>query len=262
MLGTAGPVADFFIIHDYFTAYNTNSSVGDILNSATTVPASAIGFVKSQLSQYGLGIKPVALSEWNIEAVGSRQNTSYIAGVHAVISLGELIKNEFGEASRWDIANGWNNGDDMGLFNIGDELVVTKWNPRPAFFYQYYFWKYFGDRMVSSVVSNDANILSYASSFSSGESGVVLVNKNTSAKTVEVVISNFHPGTNYYWYTLTGGTDNGDFSGSVSVNGNGPSGAGGPLNYASIKADAAPQSGSIAISVPGRAVVYLIAESK
>lgn len=262
VLSTAGAVADFFIIHDYFTAYNTNSNVNDILNSATSVPASAMGYVKSQLQQSGLGLKPVALSEWNIEAVGSRQNTSYIAGVHAVITLGELIKNEFGEASRWDIANGWSNGDDMGLFNIGDEPAVPKWSPRPAFFYLYYFWKYFGDRMVSSVVSDDANILSYASSFSSGASGVVLVNKNTTAKTVQLIINNFRPGTNYYWYTLTGGTDNGDFSGSVYVNGNAPSGAGGPLNYPSIKANAAPQAAGIAISVPGRSVVFLIAESK
>jgi len=55
--------------------------------------------------------------------------TSYIAGMHATMVLGELLKNQFGMASRWDLANGWNSGDDMGMFNAGDEPDgVSKWN--------------------------------------------------------------------------------------------------------------------------------------
>ena len=263
VLSTAGSSADFFIVHDYFTAYNANSTVDDILNSASSVPAAAMGYVKSQLAQYGVNDKPVALSEWNTQAVGSKQNTSCIAGIHAVITLGELIKNQFGEASRWDIANAWSNGDDMGLFNIGDEPGAVKWNPRAAFFYLYYFQKYFGDRMVSSTVPNGENILSYASSFSSGESGVVVVNKNTVSKAIQVNIQNFRPGTNYYWYVLTEGTGNGDFPGSVSVNGALPSeSTGGPLNYTVIKANAAAQNGGINVALPARAAIFLVAEKK
>ncbi len=100
-------------------------------------------------------------------------------GSHAVVTLAELIKNQFGEASRWDIANGWGNGDDMGMFNIGDEPSAVKWNPRPVFYHLYYFQKYFGDRMVTDNVSGDAGILSYASSFASGQSGIIVVNENT-----------------------------------------------------------------------------------
>lgn len=263
VLTTAGSSADFFIVHDYFTAYNANSTVDDILNSASSVPAAAMGYVKSQLAQYGVDEKPVALSEWNTQAIGSKQNTSCIAGVHAVITLGELIKNQFGEASRWDIANAWSNGDDMGLFNIGDEPGAVKWNPRPAFFYLYYFRKYFGDRMVSSTVPNGENILCYASSFSSGESGIIVVNKNTVLKTIQVNIQNFHPGTNYYWYVLREGTSNGDFPESVSINDVPPSGStGGPLNYVVIKANAASQNGGITVAVPARAVIFLVAEKK
>jgi hypothetical protein len=84
-------------------------------------------------------------------------------------------------------------------------------------------------------------------------SGIVVVNKNTIVKTVRVNIKNFRPGTNYYWYTLTGGTDNGDFSGSVYINDALPTGAtGGPLNYADIKANDAFCSGKISCFFNGR----------
>jgi len=164
-----------------------------------------------------------------------------------------------------DLANGWSDGNDQGMFNAGDEPDgVAKWNPRPAFYYMYYFQKYFGDRMVgSSVTGGNGDVLSYASSFSSGEAGVVIVNKGTVSQTVKVNISNFKPGTRYYYYTLTGGTDNGEFSGKVYVNGNGPGGAnGGPANYLDLNANSSSLANGLKLSVPPRAVIYLVAESK
>ena len=256
----AGAKADFFIVHDYFTAYNANSTVTDILNSTAVVPAGVMNYVKSQFTQYGTGIKPVAMTEWNIQAVGSKQNTSNVAGLHAVLTMGAFIKNNFGQASRWDLANGYANGDDQGLFNIGDEAGVPKWNPRPVFYYMYYLQRCLGDRLVGTSVSGDSNVLAYASSFSSKESGIVLVNKSTVAKTVQVKISNFLPGKNYYWYSLAGGSG-GDFDGSVSVNGVAPTfPTGGPINYAGIKANSAGQSGGIVLTVPARGGVFLVAE--
>jgi hypothetical protein len=263
VLGQVGSVADFCIVHDYFTAYNTNSSATDILNSATAVPVAAMNFVRSQFIQYALAPIPIALTEWNIQATGSKQNVSNIAGIHAVIALGELIKNQFGEASRWDIANGWSNGDDQGLFNIGDEPGAIKWNPRPVFYHLYYFHKYFGDKMVTDSVVGDSSLLSYSSSFSSGQCGTVLINKGSVNETVSISIKNFRAGANYYWYTLTGGTDNGDFSGSVFVNGNPPTGpTGGPLNYAGIQAFQASQNGGIIINAPPKSVTFMVADYK
>ncbi len=265
VLSEAGSFVDFFIVHDYFTPYNTNSPAADIFTSATTVPASAMNYLKQQMSQYGVSAKPIALTEWNIFATGSKQMVSNIAGVHAVITLGELIKNQFGEASRWDLANGWSNGNDQGMFNnsAGDaEPGASPWNPRPAFYYMYYFQKYFGDRMVASSVSGSSDILSYASSYSSGESCIAVINKGTGTQTVNINMKNFRPGTNCYWVTLTGGND-GDFSGKVYVNGTGPAGnTGGPLNYASIKANSAAAGSSILVSAPSYSVTFVIVENK
>lgn len=263
---TAGADADFFVVHDYFTDYNTNSSAADILASATSIPGKAMTYLKSQLSTYGIADKPIAMTEWNIQAVGSKQQVSNIAGVHAVITLAEFIKNEFGEASRWDLANGWNNGDDMGMFSNsagGAEPGASDWNPRPAFYYMYYFQKCFGDRMVNATVSADASILAYGSSFASGECGVILINKGSTAKTVSVKLDNFLPGDNYYWYTLNGGTDNGDFSTQVYINGTAPSGStGGPLSYSSIKANAAKISDGMKFNLPAYSATFVVASSK
>ncbi|HMH20849.1 MAG TPA: hypothetical protein VK563_03690 [Puia sp.] len=264
VLSQAASAADFFIVHNYFTAYNTNSSVADVLKTGADVPASVMSYVKNQLSQYGASLKPIAFTEWNIQAVGSKQDVSYIAGVHAAKAIGAIIKNQFGEATRWDLANGWSNGDDQGMFSLGDEPGAPMWNPRPAFYYLYYFQQFFGDRMVTDTLrSKSADLTTYSSTFSSGQAGTIIVNSGTAAHIMEINYQHFPAGSKYYWYTLTGGTDNGSFSGQVFVNGTGPSTAtGGPLTYSSIKAYSTPLSGTIKISVPPLGVVYLVADKK
>ena len=264
VLSQAGNSPDFFIVHNYYTAYNSNSSVSDILNTSATVSAAMMQYVTQQISAAGVTMKPIALTEWNIQATGSAQNVSYIAGIHAAKTLGAIIKNQFGEASRWDLANGWSKGDDQGMFNIGDEPGAPLWNPRPAFYYMYYFQKCFGDRMVTDTLrpANTA-LVSYSSTFTSGQAGTILINSGTTPHTVAINFQHWPAGTKYYWYTLTGGTDNGNFSGQVLVNGTGPSTAtGGPLNYSTLSAYSAPLSGTIKISVPALGVVYLVADKK
>lgn len=156
------------------------------------------------------------------------------------------------------------NGDDQGMFNSGDELNAPQWNPRPAFYYLYYFQKLFGDRMVYDTLrATNADITTYSSTFSSGEAGTVIVNSGILAHIVSIDFQHFPAGAKYYWYVLTGGTDNGSFSGQVYVNGTGPSTpTGGPLNYASIKGYTAPLKGTIKVNVPPLSVIYLVAEKK
>jgi hypothetical protein len=266
VLANAGNKADYFIVHDYFTGYATNSTVPAILNTGTTVPTNVMAYIQKQITGAGLGIKPIALTEWNIQATGSKQNVSYIAGMHAAKTLGSLIKNQFGEASRWDFMNGYSNGDDQGMFNDGDEPNAPLWNPRPAFFYMYYFQKYFGDRMVKDTLRaalNNSDLTTYSSTFSSGQAGTVIINSGSFNHIVSIDFQHFPAGTKYYWYVLTGGTDNAPFSGQVFVNGIGPSSAtGGPLNYATIKPYSAALKGTIKVSVPAMSVVYLVADKK
>ena len=252
-------VADFLIVHSYYTPYNQNSNVATILNSAAHTKDYK-EYVLNDLKTYGgKDNLPLALTEWNIFAQGSMQAVSYVNGMHATLVLGELIKNKYGEASRWDLMNSWSNGDDHGLFASTNEPNVNYGTPHAPFYYMYYFQKYFGDRFVNSTVSGSSNIISYASSFSSGQSGVVLVNKGTSSQIVNLKMENLADAKSYYRFVLTGGTDNGNFSRKVFVNGEGPAGvAGGPENYKTLKAYGKSIYGDVKIDVPPLSVTYVL----
>jgi alpha-L-arabinofuranosidase len=259
LLSQVNGKADFYVVHNYFTPYNTNSNATEVLSSALTETSKMMNFVKQSWQANNTTIKPVALDEWNIFAVGSKQMVSHINGMHAVLLLGELLKSQYGLSARWDLANAWDNGNDHGMFNNGDETDgVPKWNPRPAFYHMYFFQKFLGDRMVTSSISNTTEIETYASSFTSGEVGVTLVNKSASFMSVEIKVQNFRKGSRYYWYTLTGGNDNGEFSRKVFVNGKGSVYAsGGPANYTTLNAFSAMTANGIRVMIPGRSVVCL-----
>jgi alpha-L-arabinofuranosidase len=261
MLGNVNNSPDYYIVHNYYTPYNTNSNAADILSTATVETVKMMNYVKQTFQATGSTVKPIALDEWNIFATGSKQAVSHINGLHADLLLGETIRNNFGMTARWDLANGWNSGDDHGMFNNGDEPGgVVKWNPRPAFYHMYFFQKFLGDRLVSAT-SSSSDIVSYASSYSSGEVGVMIVNTSTTDKAVEVKVNNFRKGNRFFWYTLTGAGDNGEFSRKVIVNGETTTAvSGGPANYKTIAPMSAFVAGGLRVMVPGRAVVFMAIE--
>jgi hypothetical protein len=262
VLARVSSAADFYIVHSYFTDYQTNASADEILKTAINNPPAMMTYLNKSFSNAGVAAKPVALTEWNITSQGSMQQVSFVNGMHAAILLGEALQNKFGMTSRWDLANGWDNGNDMGLFNIGDEPGAAKWNPRPAFYYLYYFHKFIGDRMLKSTVTGSPAVLSFASSYTSGQKGVILVNTGTASQNVNIT-SNAEPGNRFYWFTLTGGTDNGEFSRKVYVNGSGPDGvSGGPSSYATLKANSSLTKNGIRVALPARSVIYLVIDKK
>jgi hypothetical protein len=253
---------DYYIIHSYYTPFQTNSNANDILNSASTVTADMMEFVTTSMSTAGVAPKPVALTEWNIFAEGSKQQASYINGMHAAIVLGELIKHKYGLACRWDLANGWSNGNDHGMFSQGDEPGVPKWHPRAAYYYMYYFQKYFGDHMINSTVSGNQNVLAYASKFNSGQAALIVVNTATTEQIVSVTLNDFGYGDRFYWHSLTGGTDNGEFSLKVFVNGTGPNlSSGGPVDFVNLKPYGAPIGSGVKVRMPPRSVQYILIEA-
>ncbi len=259
----AANVPDYYIIHSYYTPFQTNSSPADILTTASKVTTDMMTYVKAAMTTAGVTVKPVALTEWNIFAEGSKQQVSYVNGMHAAIVLGELIKNKYGQASRWDLANAWGNGNDHGMFSNGDEPGgIPRWNPRPVYHYMYYFQKYFGDQMVSSTVTGNTDVIAYVSKFTSGEAGLVIINKGITEQNIAVNLSNFGYGNRYYMYTLTGGTDNGDFSLKVNVNGQGPTlSTGGPPDVENIKSRSSLITDGVKLLAPKRSVTYVLIEN-
>ncbi|MGZ3950010.1 MAG: alpha-L-arabinofuranosidase [Flavisolibacter sp.] len=254
--------SDYYVIHSYYTAYQTNASADEILATASVNTTNMMDYLKTNVPAAGGTLKPIALDEWNITSQGSMQQVSFVNGMHAAILLNEALKNKYGLTARWDLANGWSNGNDHGLFNIGDEPNVTKWNPRPAFYYMYYFQKTVGDRLIDASVSGPSLVKVYASSYSSGQKGLVLVNAGTTQQVAIVTIKNATVGSRYYWYTMVGGTDNGEFSRKVYINNQGPTEiSGGPSNsYTSVKPYSASTTNGIRIALPARSVVYAVVD--
>lgn len=256
--------ADFFIVHNYYTPYKENSTISTILNSGTISSEEVMNYLKLVTKTNDVKMKPVALTEWNIFAEGSKQQVSQIAGLHAVIVLGELMKNRYGLANRWNFANNYDNGNDHGMFSQGDEAEgVERWTPRPSFYYMYYFQKCFGDRIVPSKLVGSSEILCYSSKFSSGEAGIILLNKGLKNTVCEITVHGFNPETRYYYYILSGEQTNNGYSKKLYINNIGPNGpSGGPKGYDKVKAFSLTGQETLKIAVPPLSAVFLITEVK
>lgn len=262
MLPELNNAADFYIVHNYYTPYNENSNTATITAAAIAETEKVIEFIKKTLVANGVEVKPIALTEWNMWARDSKQQVSNVSGIFAVLVVGESIRKHYGLAARWDLLNSWENGNDHGMFSDGNEPGVAKWSPRPSFYYMYYFDKMLGDRMVEANATN-TDLKVYGSTFSSGHAGATIVNMGATAKSVDVKFKNIAVGERFYWYSLEGSNDNGEFSRKVTVNGQGTAAiAGGPAGYATIKPRSALVSNGIRVTVPARGMVALVVDGK
>jgi hypothetical protein len=247
-----GDTADFYVMHNYF---GSASTVDNLLSAAATEPNKNISFIKQDIINKKAYSKPVALTEYNmnVNSNNAYMSTSYINGIQAVILFNELMKNNFGLGARWLLASG-----ESGMFYQGNNSSLL-WQPRPDFYYAYYQQQFTGDHVISAS-SNNTNILAYASKFTSGETGIVIVNKGTTARVVKINPTDTAAGKKYYVYSLTGGTDNGDFSLFVSVNGVSSTGTqwGPRETLENIPANAYNSDKNIVVNSPARSVQFIM----
>jgi len=214
-----------------------------------------IDFIRQDIVNKQAPFKHVAVTEWN--GPGGTQRSSYINGMMAVITTSEFIKQNYGMSARWLIAN-W---ETDGMFYKGNNSNIPTWNPRPDVFYLYYLQRFFGDHIISTV-SDQTNVLTYASTFSSGETGIIVVNKGTTEYTIRLDMPNHTVGERNYIYSVTGGIDNGDFSQIVNINDTSPvSPWWGPINeLETISAKAHKIDGEIKFISPALSVQYILVE--
>lgn len=253
-----GDMADFYVVHSYYTPYNQNSDVATVLNSYSNT-AGYKNYVWEQVALAGKPLLPVALTEYNIFAINSNQPVSHANGMHAVLVTGELIRSGYGAACRWDLANGWDNGNDHGMYAF-NEPGVTNYTPHPAFFHLYYMRKFTGDVLLNSSMTGAAGVVAIPTAFHSGHIGAALVNTSKVQKIIRVNLKNYKVGDRYYTYTLTGASGE-DFSRKVYINGTGPElPAGGPADYESVKAVSSAIGTEIVIRVPALSSVFILVE--
>lgn len=249
-----GDGADFYVVHNYF---GTDANAANLLTVAAAEPLKNMSFIQKDIRDKKAHPKPIALTEYNMNSnsANTTMGRSYINGMQATILFNELMKNNYGLGARWLLASG-----EDGMFYQGDNSSLL-WQPRPDFYYAYYQQKFTGDHMISTASTN-ANIMAYATRFASGETGLVLVNKAKNAQVVKIDPKNIGVGTKFYGYSLTGGTDNGEFSLFVSVNGVEPAGTqwGPRESLETIPANAFPIEGAIQLNVPARSVQFIMIE--
>jgi hypothetical protein len=255
VLSQIGDDADFYVMHNYF---GTDANATNLLSVAATDPKKNISFIQQDIVNKKAFPKPVAITEYNMNSnsANATMGNSYINGIQATILFNELIKNNFGLGARWLLASGAD-----GMFYQGDNNSLL-WQARPDFYYAYYQQKFTGDHVIPAT-SNNTEILAYASRFASGETGVVIVNKGKAAQVVKIDPKNIGVGNQYYNYSLTGGSDNGDFSLFVSVNGVKPTGTqwGPRETLETIAANAFSIDEAIKLNVPGLSVQFILIEA-
>jgi hypothetical protein len=253
----AADKADFYVMHNYFSA-NNSSNAGTLLNWGHDEIIRNAAFIEADIAAKGARRLPVALTEYNMGTSNTINEGSIIKGMQAVILYGELARLKFGLASRWLAATNEN-----GMFYDGSNGSIPKWNARPEFYYAYYAQRFTGDHILNTSVSGTTSVNAYASSFASGHIGIMIVNKAKTNYTIEIQPQHYGFGDRFYVYSVKGGTDNGDFSQEVWVNGIGPTApAWGPMDVLdSIKAMAYPTNGTdLKLTVPGRSVQFILVE--
>jgi hypothetical protein len=253
-----GDIADFYVVHSYYTPYNTNSDVATVLGSYNKTEGYK-NYVWATVESAGMPKLPVALTEYNIFATGSSQAVSHANGMQAVLATGEMIRSGFGAACRWDLANGWDNGNDHGMFAY-NEPFIPNYTPHPAFYHLYFMRRHTGDVLLNSSVTGAPGVVITSTAFSSGHIGASLVNTTKVQKIVRINLKDYGVGERFYTYTLTG-NEGIDFSRKVFVNGAGNNlEAGGPADYETIKASAVLIGEEIILVLPPLSAVYLLVE--
>lgn len=255
-----GDSADFYVIHDYFGS-GSKTLKGQVDNGRTELN-SDISFVRQNIANYNAANKPIALTEWNLDTQNglTSAEASSANGMQAVSLFSEMAKHNIGMSCRWLIAN-W---ETDGMFYYGNNSGIPLWNPRPAFFYIYYLQKFTGDQSITTNVNPGqtySDILIYASMFSNGNQGIILVNKGSTDQVVQLYPQNYGYGSRYYVYNLTGG-DNTEFSQTVLVNDIGPNTPEwGPIDsLQNIKAYAFPSGDKILVNSPAKSVQFIMLE--
>ncbi|MFC2090481.1 T9SS type A sorting domain-containing protein [Bacteroidota bacterium] len=245
-------IPDFYILHKYYGNWEDRDAAYILGTFQNFYDDKA--YIDGLIQTYCDPLVPLIHSEWNTRFSGRGQNVSCTNGLFTLQGFKGIINTGIGCSSRWNLIWGYNDGDTHGLItnskdNPGIEGIPS-FTPRAPYFYIYFFRKFLGDVSTNNT-SEHPEVDVFSSSFSSGQTSFVLLNKGNDTRKVAVNIKNFNEGDRYYWYTLTA-KGNDPFSPEVLINGieNTSYEAGGPANYSDIKAWAALLSEGVELVLP------------
>jgi hypothetical protein len=225
--------ADYLILHQYFlwpfagdvyTNPSNEAFLGNLHKLGDAWNADDQMIDKYAASEKGI---PVALTEYNMVNSNPTPTIQLINGLYTAEVLGEAVKTGYVASNYWDWRNGLDKKmqGDHGMLSM-DDPSIPDGTPRPTYYSFALYTRTFGDKMVVSE-SSDGSVKVYASRFSGGEIGLVVVNENETNKTLTLDVSGYTPKGKYMGWVLSGKGLNDK---QVAWNGQeGPSGGGGPF---------------------------------
>ena len=266
VLPEVAEVADYIILHDYFTEFKAVLSPEEMFASVDTAYShiDVINKAWAETVQSSDPPLPIALTEFNtrsratISAGNGATNVSHSAGLFISHALGEFIRQGYGSAMMWDISNGYADGEDHGVFASPKEHDVPELTPHPSFYHYYMYDKCFGDTYYDCP-TDDPQLRVHASSFSSGEAGLVILNGSRKARTLEVELVNMGGARKAYQYLVH---NDDPLSRKTYINGEtGPHAAGGPERYWKVPALSWPlDTNNLVVDCPPFSASYVLIE--
>ncbi len=163
--------ADFLVVHNYFTGEN-NATPENILASTVQVDQikKTLEDCTAQNTSHPKDYFPVAMTEYNCRGP---HTTTFINACFTADVIGRFMENRYGMATRWVGEWKWKVGT-HGLFAVADP-DQEDYTVRQAYWVYKYFGENFGDHLIKAS-TNNSNITIYASKFSDGKTGLVVIN--------------------------------------------------------------------------------------
>ncbi|HVM32475.1 MAG TPA: hypothetical protein VMU88_05025 [bacterium] len=256
--------ADFLILHQYFMwPFDASNNYTHPSNEAFLSNLHKLADAKAALDQmidrYAPSEKgiPVALTEFNLVNATPPETTELLNGVFTAEVLGESLKAGYAAADFWDWKNGLDKklGGDHAMLASGDPSAVEG-APRATYYTYALYQRAFGSQLIGAT-SSDPQVKVYASLFSGGEVGLILVNEDGLPRTLTFDLGGFQPKGRLMGWVLSGKDLNDT---QVSFNGEKAEPGGGPFPTQSIppyQAHFNPQKG-LAVPLPAYSVTGLV----
>ncbi|MBS2213298.1 sulfatase-like hydrolase/transferase [Carboxylicivirga mesophila] len=253
--------ADFLVVHNYFTsvkeatAENILESVPQVESVHTTLLNCVEKYTDKSRDYF-----PVAMTEFNSRGP---VNCTMVNGIFVTRVLAEAIKHGYGMVDLWVSEWKWSEtAQESKGFLAKDDPAQADYTPRQSYIPYQYFKRSFGDQMVKCS-SDNADIQVYASTFSSGETGLIIINSNATAKTVKLDLETLNAEeADIYWHEF--------YANSIEANDkkfyiNGQSGntiGGGPDDFATIAPYKASYTNKHVIEARKYSVNFLVLKPK
>ncbi len=253
--------ADFLVVHNYFTtvkdatAENILASVPQVESVHTTLYDCVEKYTGKARDHF-----PVAMTEFNSRGP---VNCTMVNGIFVTRVLAEAIKNGYGMVDLWVSEWKWSeSAQESKGFLAKEDPDQADFTPRQSYIPYQFFNSHFGDQMITSVSDNSA-VQVYASTFSSGEVGLVIINSNAEAKNVNIDLSSLNTDdADIYWHEFYADNFN-EGNKKFYINGQtGTTTGGGPDNYASIDPYKANYSSGKVFEAKKHSVNFLVLKAK